>query len=446
MSRRLVLVWALLALSASPVRAQMPFPVDLLPKREALSRVGLERAWKGVVPLSGNEKMISLSFSQDLVFARTSKGFMYTFNAETGQLLWHTRLGEVSIRPFPASTNSFAVFVTNLNYLFALDKKTGKPFWKHDLGAVPASAAACDEKRVMVGMATGKLYGFNLKVADKRTGKLKISDEPIYAWNWQTHASMDTRPLPAGEIVVFGSDDGTVYVAFSNESTMLYRFATGGAIGDGFGTHGNRLLLVPSADKNLYGIDILTSHALWTYASGAVIDQEPLVADDDIFVVNTAGRLSSIDPDSGTPKWTTSTHDGQLVSVGEKRLYLESRTGDLFMVDRTTGQLVSSAGSTGRAGLNLRQYDLGLTNRENDRLYFATQTGLVICLREKGKVTPHPLRDPKLPPFATVPAGGITPAAPTTPPAEAAAAAGEEKAVEEKPAGKPAEKPAEPPK
>jgi outer membrane protein assembly factor BamB len=289
MSRRLFLVWALLALTASSARAQMPFPSDLLPKRQALGRVGLERQWKGVVPLVGNEKLLSVSFAGDLVFARTSKGFLHAFNAETGQLLWNAKLGEMTVKPMPASTNSFAVFVTNLNYLYSLDKKTGRPFWKHDLGTLPASPTACDEKRVMVGMAAGKLYGFNLHVANKKTGLLSISDSPKYAWNWQTHDTMDTRPLPAGQLVVFGSDDGMVYVAFSGESTMLYRIATGGAIGAGFGIHGNRLLLVPSADKNLYGVDILTGQVLWSFASGAPIDQEPLVADDDIFVVNKEG-------------------------------------------------------------------------------------------------------------------------------------------------------------
>jgi hypothetical protein len=117
------------------------------------------------------------------------------------------------------------------------------------------------------------------------------------------------------------------------------------------------------------------------------------------------------------------------------------------MIDRASGKMVTSAGSTGRAGLNLREYDLGPTNRENDRLYFGTTSGLIICLREIGQTQPHPLRDPKLPPFATVPPGGVGTPKPAAPPEEAAAreekAAGEEKAAEEKPK---AEKPADDPK
>jgi outer membrane protein assembly factor BamB len=445
MSRRSLLVFAMLALAASPVRAQTPFGSELLPKREALSRIGLERQWKGVIPLVGTDRLVLLSFSRDLVFARSKQGYLYTFNAETGQALWSSRLGERTVKPLPPSTNSFGVYASNLNYLYALDKRTGKPFWKENLETLPSSPTACDDDRVMVGMATGKLFGFGLKVVDKRTLKLKLSDRAIPIWNWQTNEVMDTRPMTTEKLVIFGSDDGRVYVAFNNEPTMLYRFATGGAIGAGFGTHGTRMLLVPSADMNLYAVDVLTGDTLWSYASGAAIDQEPLVADDDIFVVNKNGQLSSLDPKTGSPKWTTQTHNGRLVSVGAKRIYLESHDGDLFMIDRETGKLVASAGSTaGRIGLNLREYEFGPTNRENDRLYFATGSGLVICLRETGRIQPHPLRDPKMKPFAYVPPEGVKPGAPAIlvkPPTEGAAA-------EAPPATGEAEKPKpdEPPK
>jgi outer membrane protein assembly factor BamB len=445
MSRRLLAVLALLAFAGSPLRAQVPFASDLLPKREALSRLGLERQWKGVVPLVGNDRVMLLSFDHDMVFARTRKGWLYAFNAETGQALWSNRLGEITVKPFPASTNSFGVYVTNLNFLYALDKKTGRPFWKHDLGTLPSSDTACDEKRVMVGMANGMLYGFNLKAQDKRTAALRISDAAIPAWNWQTSDVMSTRPMTTQRLVIFGSNDGKVYVAFNDEREMLYRVATGGAIGAGFGSHGTRLLLVPSADMNLYGVDLLTSDVFWSYASGAPIEQEPLVADDDIFVVNKAGSLSSVDPKTGSPRWITPTHGGRLVSVGDKRIYLESHDGDLFMVDRSTGKLVAGPGSTsGRVGLNLREYDLGPTNRQNDRIYLATSSGMVICLRETGKIKPHPLRDPKALPFGYVPPEGVTPQPPSIlvkPPAEGGATEGEkpkeEKPKEEKPAESP---------
>ena len=132
-----------------------------------------------------------------------------------------------------------------------------------------------------------------------------------------------------------------------------------------------------------------------------------MVAGDDVYVVNTAGNMSSLDANTGTLRWTISTNGGSLISVGPKRVYLESGDGDLFVVDRATGQiLVDPRATRQRIGLNLRGYTLGLTNPLNDRLFFATPSGLVICLREMGQVRPLLIRDPKAPPFGFIPEGG----------------------------------------
>jgi outer membrane protein assembly factor BamB len=304
----------------------------------------------------------------------------------------------------------------------------------------------------MVGDATGKLHAFNLKV--KKDNIQQIAGSPTEAWNWQTAGAVETRPLPAGKFVVFGSDDGKVYVTTADERTMLYRFATGGAIGAGFGTFGTRTLLVPSADYNLYALDLLTARVLWTHPSGAPIQQAPLVAGNDIFVVNASGLLSSLDPNTGTARWTTSTQGGRLLAIGEKRIYLESHDEDLFIIDRATGQMIADPRTTfERAGLNLRCYEFGPTNRFNDRLYFATTDGMVIALREIGRVNPLLLRDPKAPPFGFIPPEGVSltpppppPAEPAPPPAEGAAPPPAEGAAPPPAEGGAAPKEAEPPK
>ncbi len=383
------------------------------------------------VPIQGDERVTLVSMNNDLVFASTNKANFHTYDAETGRLLWSANLGVQNARPRPASVNSFAVFVTNLNMLYALDRHTGRPFWQYDLHKLPSSATACDEDHVYVGLNDGKIYGYNLKVKDTRginargiglpddrtnsqkakdekEAAMVIADHPTDLWNWQTNGNVETRPLPGSKLTAFGSDDGKVYVSLTDERTMLYRIATGGPIGAGLGTHGTRLLIIPSADKNLYGVDFLTARVRWIYSSGAPISQEPMVADSDIFIINDAGQMSSMNPETGSPHWSIPTLGGRLLSIGAKRVYLESEFGDLFIVDRATGQTVASPSATlTRYGLNLREYTLGVTNRQNDRLYFGTQSGLLICLHEIGQTNPRLLRDPNALPFGFIPREGI---------------------------------------
>jgi outer membrane protein assembly factor BamB len=413
----------------------LPSPAPCgIPTRTALARVGLERAWMAAVPMAVDEQVLGLTLAEGFVFAHTTKGSFHAFDSESGRLLWTTRLGVQTARVRPPSVNSFAVFATNLNQLFEIDRKSGVIIWKRDLTALPSSPTTADDRFVMVGEASGKVYAFSLKVKSGDTER--ISGQPIDRWNWQAAGPVETRPIVAGKFVIFGADDGKVYVAMSDERTMLYRFATGGPIGEGFGTFGTRTLLVPSADRNLYAIDLLTARVLWTFPSGAPIRQAPLVAGNHVFVVNEPGFLTSLDPNTGSPRWTTSTHGGRLLAVGARRVYLESHDGDLFLVDRATGQMVADPRATfERIGLNLRCYEFSPTNIVDDRIYMATPAGMVVALREEGQVQQRPLRDPKALPFGYIPPEGISLTPPVAPPAAPAepAAPGEEKPAEPAP-------------
>jgi hypothetical protein len=212
----------------------------------------------------------------------------------------------------------------------------------------------------------------------------------------------------AQHMVAFGSSDGRVYVVLNDHQTMLYRIRTGGAIGDGLGAYGTRTLLIPSADNNLYAVDLLTADNQWVFPSGAPIHQSPLVADEDILVINESGTLTSLEPATGTPKWQAVTPEATLLSMSPGRVYLRSWAKDLIVIDRASGKvLADSAATFQRAGLNLREFDLSMLNRYDDRLCLGTNSGMIVCLREIGSNQPKPIRDPKALPFGYIPPEGL---------------------------------------
>jgi PQQ-like domain len=208
-------------------------------------------------------------------------------------------------------------------------------------------------------------------------------------------------------------------VAESGDGNPLFRITSGGPVGEGLGTLGTRLLLIPSGDNNLYGVDLLTAKVLWSFPSGAPIAQEPMVAGQDVYTINTAGNMTLVNPDTGEARWTRPTQGGRLAAVSDTKLYLRSYNLDLFVMDRQTGRTILDPGESHiGAGLNLRDYDLDIVNRFNDRIYFATTSGMIICLRETGHPQPRPLRDPKALPFGYVPPEGLKPTPPAVPAAE----------------------------
>jgi len=269
---RIALAWVLAVLSATPARAQIPISRDLVPTRTAMARLGLEQNWMALVPIDGTERLLSISLAEKLLFAQTNLANFYAYDSETGRLLWTAHLGRQSGAAQPASVNSRLVFVTNSNSLYALDRRTGTVVWVQNLGTLPTSPTACDELHVMVGLSNGKLVAFSLYDPHDKNKALYAS--PRASWNWQTGGgALTSRPLPAQQLVVFGGRDGKVYAALSElpedqVPVLLYRIGTGGEIFAPLGSHGTRTVLVPSADKNVYAIDLFTATVSWIYPTG----------------------------------------------------------------------------------------------------------------------------------------------------------------------------------
>lgn len=416
MPRLLALALFAIATTAGPALAQVSYGNSAIPGRRALSRLDLDIQWNGVVPLAGAEKVTELSIDQGMLFAQTSLANFYAYDAESGRYLWNAHLGRAATNAEPASVNGFAVYVTNSNKLIALDRKTGREIWKVELTHVPSSATIADNERVMVGTEEGKMETF-----DARTGAIK--------WNMAANARIDSRPLLAGKLVAFASEDSKVYVSRIDMAKLIWRFAAGGPIVAPLSSHGTRTLLIPSTDKTLYAVDLYSGESIWSFATGAPLRSEPIVVDNDIYVVNSEGILSEIDAETGQSRWTISTLGGRLIAVSEHKLYLESHDDDLFIVDRVSGKIIHNPAATfQRAGVNLREYALGPTNRFDDRLYFGTTHGLIICLRELKQIRPRLIHPADAKPFGYIPAEGLplsrVPAAapttdPTAPPADA---------------------------
>ena len=99
------------------------------------------------------------------------------------------------------------------------------------------------------------------------------------------------------------------------------------------------------------------------------------------------------------------------VGATRQLLFVSDRVNNLVVLSRKDGALVGA--------LPYRGYKYRYANELTDRIYMATQTGLVVCLREIGQEFPtfhlYPERQPILPEFTPEededPAAAAAPAA-----------------------------------
>lgn len=413
MFRRLILAGLLIAWAAGPARAQRTGGLETIPTRGATQRLGLERQWHTLVPLiAGHDRVLHFNVDGGILFVETSAGFLHAYDAESGRALWSRRLGPASAQGHAVSVRGDTVAATNLKTIYALDRASGRQLWSAEMPDLPSTGTALDDQFAMVGLRSGKLVGFNLIDRSKQDPPGRSAG--TFAWAWQTGAELSSRPIATEHVIAFGSRDSRVYVASKGEADidarplLLYRFLTAGPISANLGVWGNRTLIVPSADNNVYAIDLFDGRLRWSYPMGSPVDQEPLVSGDMVYAISETGRVAALDGRTGSAAWERATGAERLLALSPSRIYLETQDHDLVILDRASGQVVADArGTVERAGLDLRNFTLGFPNYQNDRLYFCTPSGLLVCLREIGRTRPTPLRDPSQPPFGTIPPEGF---------------------------------------
>ncbi len=445
---------ALVALLVTiPSQAQLIYDPGRLPSREALGRLQLERAWYTSIPAQpGLERVINLSLSPDgeLLFAQTSAANLYTYEAESGRLRWKIDLGSPSGEAQDVGTNDTTIFVSNSSVLFAIDRISGRIIWEERLEATASSPTVATNELAVVGLDTGKIVAYSLVPREDTRFRPDEGPPGGFAFAYSTNGPITAEPIPTQFVLAFGSNDGKLYASEYDPPRILHRSQPLGTIEASMAFSGSgpeSLLIVPTLNGEVYGINLFSGIQTWVFSANGPVAAQPLVGGGNIsitvkvpetrtktvvgtdlkeyqqdytvlvdeerviemtpaiYILNERGSLYSVNPETGRGYWEIAptgieTGAEQILALSQNRIYLRTEFGDLAIVDRETGGLVASPVDTyGRAGLRLRDYEYAVTNDINDRIYLATRFGSLICIHEQGLDQPLPLRDRETKPF-----------------------------------------------
>jgi outer membrane protein assembly factor BamB len=221
--------------------------------------------------------------------------------------------------------------------------------------------------RIYVGAGNRHLYALDVR--------------GLFLWSFETGDNVATRPLvldvsgldaagvsagedrasPAGRgrahaLVVFGSEDGTVYALDADSGQERWRTAAAGPIVSSPIGAGDAIA-VGSDDGTVHGLDPATGQERWQYRAGGAIEA-PIVAGDDgrLFVVSRDGTLAAVDP-SACEKICESAWEAkvggilrQAPAVGTGRVFVVNDDGYLAALDAETGRRLWSLPQPGFVG------------------------------------------------------------------------------------------------
>jgi outer membrane protein assembly factor BamB len=391
-----------------------------LVRHELAARHGLQRAWFAQIPLDPQRSQVRLwLLDGDRFFGVTTAGLLTSLDSRTGAAVWTSQIGRPGLEAFGPGANARYVAAVSGSKLYLLDREDGRMTWSQRLGSAPASGPALTRNHAYVALMNGQIEGYLL------------DDPGAQPWYHQSKGRTFQRPTTTGAVVSWPTDTGLLYVSSSEQPRVLFRLVTNSEIVTS-PTEQAPYLYIASLDGYLYCIHELTGVTRWRYSTGSPIDSSPAVVGKTVYVASTTPTLHAIDNATGRLKWWI---DGiaDFAAESETRVYAQTWDGQLAIIDKATGGLLSR--------LPLAEGTRLLVNNQTDRIFLVRSDGLVQCLHEIGSDEPFKHVEPS----TAEPGTEATKAGDEQPATEVAApdATPQDAALDEQPAETPA--PAEAP-
>lgn len=275
-----------------------------------------KRLWeKAVLPDNEEEGALGggLAHHFGLLIVTTGYGYVHALKADTGEEVWHQRLG-VPIRGAPTVAGDRIFVITYDNQLHALAIEDGHTLWTHsglpeDASLVGSPSPAVDGGIVVAPYTSGELFA--LRVENGRV-----------VWSDQLIRSTQLTPLSAlSEIRGHPVIDRGVVIAIS---------------------HAGRLA----------AIDMRTGQRIWDRNIEGV--ETPWVAGEFIFLVTSQSEVVALSRRNGRVRWVhqlaryedEKARDGPIHWSGpvlvSDRLILVGSNGDAVTLSPYTGDLIGS--------------------------------------------------------------------------------------------------------
>ncbi len=298
------------------------------------------------------------------VYAETAKGDLLAINAETGELRWRFPTGRPDYPSMAPAANDEYVAVVNGSTLYVVQLIDGKLAFEKQLAGAPGAGPAITDTHVYVPQLSGPMQVFRLKEEERRRPPINLA----------SFGGTHIQPTVSPTSISWATDRGMLFVIDAEKVRTRFRLEARASIVSHSTFLPPNRWLVASVDGYVFCVTEDKGRMLWQFSSGEPLDTAPLAIEKQAFIVAERGDLFAIDTDHGLQQWKAASIR-QTVSASPQRLYCVGSEGEMIVLDRSTG---------GRLNLlPLATMGQFITNDVSDRIYLATDSGRLVCLREQ---------------------------------------------------------------
>ena len=437
-------VLLLLAAAVSAVASDDPTRIwsqPSPPSRDALDRLNLQLEWSAYVPMDGRrDGFASVQLDGNQLIVQTRSGMITVLDSDNGgRALWRARAGLTYQAGLPPAFNRLSVFNSDSGNVFALDRQTGSLQWKHTLNVVLSAPIAADDTQIYFSNVQAHFTAFKLPAGSSTApdalppptpgGETKPDDakpatppadkkpeessappggnvpakayaedvRAFFAWDHSTNQRMENKAILSKDGIFLAIPNGS-YLGLPKSgsvalgATELYRYA-GDSLFSAPPGHADDAAYLSTQDAHVYAVSVDSGRVLWRYIPGKPVIREPVAVDvadgknvdRDLYVTASEKGLARLNRETGEPVWNIRKGDfspeaDRILSVNPKFVYATDGVGRLLVLDRKNGTPLSR--------YDVHEFVYPIVNSETDRIYLASNDGLVVCLRDKEYVRP----------------------------------------------------------
>ncbi len=391
-----------------------------LPTNQLLSRYGLERAWWSQAAVnSARDKVAHLVADEDAVYVQSTGGMITAFELQTGRRMWAQQLGRADHPAFPILSTDVEVIVAIGMNMYGLRKSGGQLLWEIRLPGYPSATPSTDGVRLYIPMMDGGVYAYDIATIQSlyQESLLPQWSYEAQVWRYKTSNRIISSPITTGTAVAFTSLNGSLYTVTADRREIIFQMETDDPASAPL-AYANGLLYMPTASQRVYCINLVNGQVRWEYITGTPVQSKPVVIGDDLYLTPLRGGMFNLSAATGKEQWWRP-RITEFLARTPKILHVSDDAGNVLVLDRHTGVTLGV--------LPVRNFNIRFKNERTDRLIMATETGTVVCIRERGRDYPlyhmFPEARPIIPEFAPEtpepPAPQLDPAAPVDPAAPA---------------------------
>ena len=384
------------------------------------TRHGLARGWHAQIRLDrGRGRVRHVVLDQGTLLVQTDQAILQALDAETGQTLWAVQVGQRNHPSLAPSANGEVVAAINGSTLYVVSRFTGKLLWKSQIDGAPGAGAELSDQRAYVALTDGQVLAYRLEQRPSRSEDVELGEDaaaedveaveqkrredyrleqeytrPLVCQSWGRSLvqPLVTRQNAGEEVVAWPTDRGYMFVARidrnrETEFSILYRLATeaGIAARPSYLQHNPNVvgdagvIFIPSRDGFVHALNDKDGSAMWRFSTGEPILERIAVVGRRVYATTQPGGMYCLDSETGAEQWWAP-QVMQFIAASKDRIYAADRLGRMLVIDAGTGARVDA--------VNIAAHPIRLMNMQTDRIYLASETGLIQCLHEIEQVEP----------------------------------------------------------